>query len=122
VWVLLDIFIYHVNMFWLDELRTWEDTPIKTEARPAPVWSLRRVSLQAIISYVVSIHVFAYLYKPEGGEWQRSLAAATLNPDNLTVESLNLASLQMLFSLILLVIIISSMASATFRRDQIAAQ
>lgn len=132
-WVLLDIFIYHVNMFWLDELRPWKKTeikvqsggtgdPLETKAQPGPVWSLRRVSLQAIISYVASIHVFAYLYKPEG-DWGKSLAAATLNLDALKLESLiNLQSLQILFCLILLVIIISSMASAVFRRDEIAAR
>lgn len=132
-WVLLDIFIYHANMFWFDELRPWgaiksygkvaSELDEHEKKKPGPVWSFRRVFFQAIISYVASIHVFAYLYKPEG-DWKTSLVAATLNADNLDFKLTDLptGSLQMLFSLILLAIIISSTAAAVFSREQLAAR
>lgn len=136
-WLLLDIFIYHVNMFWFDDLRPWNNA--EQSDRPAPVWSLRRVSLQAIISYIVSTFIFARFYYINAiihGENKdpieyliKSISIATMNIplDRKGSEGYKLVGdvgfdlgmgLQIFFYLILLVIIISSTASAMFRRDE----
>ncbi|MFH1076569.1 MAG: hypothetical protein V1753_06985 [Pseudomonadota bacterium] len=112
-WLLLDIMVYHVNMFWLDDLRP-------KKGRPVGVWSFRRVSFQAIISYVISIFVFGLIYG-HGGNWQNglksSLGIATLNPP----EAVSwLVICQLIFSLLMLTIVISGMASHAFARGELA--
>ena len=53
-WILLDMFVYHVNVLWFDDLEPqWEPR----------VWSFRRILVQAFINFLEMIVLFAVLYR-----------------------------------------------------------
>ncbi len=123
--ILLDMVIYYGNVLWFDDLRPGRDRR---------VWSFRRITIQALLSFIQSILLFGVLYDllaDVPGSFPRVLfysfvTATTLNLPNgfpeLTKSSIlayTLWSLQVLLSLLFLVVVIAILAELGLTRGEI---
>ncbi len=118
--VLLDLINFHARALWFDDLRP----PIPDAA--TSVWSHRRLLFHAAISFAASIFLFAGFYtlvdRFSGQDFfslvRRSFrTAATFNLDKSYVF---LEALQIGVSIFFLVVVIATVASSAYKRDELA--
>lgn len=128
VWILLDIFVYHANVLWLDDIRPKRDYDIR-------VWSHRRIVFVALINFAETIAIFSILYRIWAGIPATILhsllcsfrSATTLDfPEAFLNSASNVHwahtiwGAQILCSLFFIVIVIATLAAIGYKRDEIA--
>lgn len=119
-YVLFDLILYHIRVLWFDGLSP------AVEGSGTQVWSNHRLLLVSLLSYVWSIVIFPILYQSFGNlEDVSSLDLFRLSFKTATTFDLKdeygiVALFQIIVSLFYLAVVIATMASMSYSREEIA--
>ena len=120
IYVVSDQILYHVRVLWLDSLRP----AIKGSGKE--VWSNRRVLVVSVLGYAWSIILFPAIYQVFGepfavaSEDLPRLSFKTATTFDLSDSLFGVARFQIIVSLFFLAVVIATMASISYKRDEVA--